>query len=426
MFRQKMYDILLDWKSRFQGRTAMLVEGVRRVGKSTVVEEFTRREYRSYILVDFAEASRDVHELFDDVSDLDYLFLQLQLRYSARLLDRELLIILDEVQMCLRVRQAIKQLVKDGRYDYIGTGLLVSIRRNTRDILIPSEEERAQIRPMDFDEFRWARSDDATVPLLRRAFASRRPLGERLNRRLMRDFRFYMLVGGMPQAVDALLRTNDPSTGLSSSIDLGKFKLYLADTGLFVTLAFKDADFTDNIVYGKLLSDKLPVNLGMVYENVVAQELTAHGKRLFYHTWPKPGTTRNYEIDFIVPSGKKVSPVEVKSSNYRTHASLDAFCGKYSSRVGRRHLVLHQGPGQGRRPSTASRPTCPCFYRERYGDGGPDRRDDARGTVHHLPMSKRGFNEDGLNHFDAESSLDKQFMHEVLSVVLVIQSGTIG
>lgn len=127
-----------------------------------------------------------------------------------------------------------------------------------------------------------------------------------------------------------------------STVDLGKFKLYLADTGLFVALAFKDADFTDNIVYGKLLSDKLPVNLGMVYENVVAQELTAHGRRLFYHTWPKPGTTRNYEIDFIVPDSKKVSPVEVKSSNYRTHASLDAFCEKCSSRVGRRYLVLHQ------------------------------------------------------------------------------------
>lgn len=155
-----------------------------------------------------------------------------------------------------------------------------------------------------------------------------------------------------------------------STVDLGKFKLYLADTGLFVALAFKDADFTDNIVYGKLLSDKLPVNLGMVYENVVAQELTAHGRRLFYHTWPKPGTTRNYEIDFIVPDSKKVSPVEVKSSNYRTHASLDAFCEKCSSRVGRRYLVLHQGPGRGRRPSTASRPTCPCSCRERHGDGG--------------------------------------------------------
>lgn len=398
----------------------MLVEGARRVGKSTVVEEFARREYRSYIFVDFAEASRDIRDLFDDVSDLDYLFLQLQLRYSARLFDRESLIVFDEVQMCPKARQAIKQLVKDGRYDYIETGSLVSIRRNTKDILIPSEEERVQMRPMDFEEFLWARGDDATVPLLQGAFSSRKPLGEKLNRRLMRDFRLYMLVGGMPQAVDALLRTNDlravddvkrmiidlyeedfhkispsgalsmlfdaipaqlakkssryhvssvltgrragdileqiaeladsktvlvarhtddPNAGLSSSVDLGKFKLYLADTGLFVTLAFKDADFTDNIVYERLLSDKLPVNLGMVYENVVAQELTAHGRRLFYHTWPKPGTTRNYEIDFIVPDGKKINPVEVKSSGYRTHASLDAFSEKYSSRVGRRYLV---------------------------------------------------------------------------------------
>lgn len=177
MFRRKMYDVLLDWKSRSQGRTAMLVEGARRVGKSTVVEEFARREYRSYILVYFAEASRDVRELFDDVSDLDYLFLQLQLRYSARLFDGESLIIFDEVQMCPRARQAVKQLVRDGRYDYIETGSLVLIRRNTRDILIPSDEERARMRPMDLEEFLWARGDDATVPLLRQAFASRRPLG---------------------------------------------------------------------------------------------------------------------------------------------------------------------------------------------------------------------------------------------------------
>lgn len=398
----------------------MLVEGARRVGKSTVVEEFARREYRSYIFVDFAEASRDIRDLFDDVSDLDYLFLQLQLRYSARLFDRESLIVFDEVQMCPKARQAIKRLVKDGRYDYIETGSLVSIRRNTKDILIPSEEERVQMRPMDFEEFLWARGDDATVPLLQGAFSSRKPLGEKLNRRLMRDFRLYMLVGGMPQAVDALIRTNDlravddikrmiidlyeedfhkispsgalsmlfdaipaqlakkssryhvssvlagrraedileeiaeladsktvlvarrtddPNAGLSSSVDLGKFKLYLADTGLFVTLAFRDADFTDNIVYEKLLSDKLPVNLGMIYENVVAQELTAHGRKLFYHTWPKPGTTRNYEIDFIVPDGKKINPIEVKSSGYKTHASLDAFSEKYHLRVGRQYLV---------------------------------------------------------------------------------------
>ena len=420
MFKRKIYNALLEWKERSQGRTALLVEGARRVGKSTVVEEFAGREYRSHILIDFAEASRDVRELFDDVSDLDYLFLQLQLRYSTRLHERESLIVFDEVQLCPRARQAIKKLVKDGRYDYIETGSLVSIRRNVKDILIPSEEERVQMRPMDYEEFMWARGDDDTVPLLRGSFDSRTPLGEKLNRRLMRDFRLYMLVGGMPQAVDALLRTNDlravddvkrmiinlyeedfhkispsgalsmlfdaipaqlakkasryqvssvlagrqardvleeiaeladsktvlvahhvddPNAGLSSSVDLGKFKLYLADTGLFVTLAFKDADFTDNIVYEKLLSDKLPVNLGMVYENVVAQELTAHGRGLFYHTWPKPGANRNYEIDFIVSDGKKISPIEVKSSNYRTHASLDAFCGKFSSRVGRQYLI---------------------------------------------------------------------------------------
>ncbi|MCG4622628.1 AAA family ATPase [Bifidobacterium pseudocatenulatum] len=297
----------------------MLVEGARRVGKSTVVEEFARREYRSYILVYFAEASRDVRELFDDVSDLDYLFLQLQLRYSARLFDGESLIIFDEVQMCPRVRQAVKQLVRDGRYDYIETGSLVLIHRNTRDILIPSDEERARMRPMDLEEFLWARGGDATVPLLRQAFASRRPLGERLSRKLMRDFRLYMLVGGMPQAVDALLRTND---------------LLAVDDVKRVIVDLYEED-----MHKISLSDKLPVNLGMVYENVVAQELTAHGRRLFYHTWPKPGTTRNYKIDFIVPDGKKVSPVEVKSSNYRTHASPDAFCGKYSSRVGRRYLV---------------------------------------------------------------------------------------
>ncbi|NMM95130.1 ATP-binding protein [Bifidobacterium oedipodis] len=420
MFKRKIYQALLDWKAQSNGRTALLVEGARRVGKSTVVEEFAKKEYRSYILIDFAEAPRDVRELFDDISDLSYLFLQLQLRYAARLFERESLIIFDEVQLCPSARQVIKKLVKDGRYDYIETGSLISIRKNTQDILIPSEEQRVQMRPMDYEEFTWARGDNSTVPLLREAFNSRTPLGDQLNRKLMRDFRLYMLVGGMPQAVEAYLQTNnlmdvdtvkrtiidlyeedfhkispsgmlsmlfdaipaqlakkssryqvssvlanyrakdileeiaqlrdsktvlvsyhvdDPNIGLSSSIDLEKFKLYLADTGLFVTLAFKDASFTDNIVYKKLLSDQLSANLGMLYENVVAQELTSQGKGLFYHTWPKDGANRNYEIDFIVPDGKKICPIEVKSSNYRTHASLDDFAIKFHSRVGKQYLV---------------------------------------------------------------------------------------
>lgn len=420
MFRRKIYDELLAWKKHSDGRTALLVEGARRVGKSTIVEEFAKNEYRTYIRIDFAEAPLDVRRLFDDVSDLDYLFLQLQLRYHQQLFERESLIIFDEVQLCPLARQAIKALVKDGRYDYIETGSLISIRKNTAGILIPSEERRVQMRPMDFEEFRWACGDEATIPLLQSAFATSTKLGDDLNRKLMRDFRLYMLVGGMPQAVDAYLsannlqvvddvkrtiinlyeedfykldpsgalsmlfdaipaqlankssrfhvssvlanrqasdileeltelresktvlvayHANDPNVGMSSSINLEKFKLYLADTGLFVTLMFKDADFTENIVYEKLLADKLPVNLGMVYENVVAQELTANGYGLFYHTWPKEKSNHNYEIDFILPNGKKICPIEVKASRYKTHASLDAFGEKFSSRIGRQYLV---------------------------------------------------------------------------------------
>lgn len=420
MFKRKIYDELLAWKRQSNGSTALLVEGARRVGKSTVVEEFAKREYRSYIRLDFAEAPLDVRHLFDDVSDLNYLFLQLQLRYQQQLRERESLIIFDEVQLCPLARQAIKALVKDGRYDYVETGSLISIRKNTAGILIPSEEQRVQMRPMDFEEFRWACGDESTIPLLQSVFATGTKLGDELNRKLMRDFRLYMLVGGMPQAVDAYLQANnlrvvddvkrtiinlyeedfhklnpsgalsmlfdaipaqlankssrfhvssvlanrqasdileelaelresktvlaayhanDPNVGMSSSVDLEKFKLYLADTGLFVTLMFKDADFTENVVYEKLLADKLPVNLGMVYENVVAQELTANGYGLFYHTWPKGTSNHNYEIDFILPDGKKICPLEVKSSRYKTHASLDAFGEKYSSRIGRQYLV---------------------------------------------------------------------------------------
>ena len=324
MFKRKIHEALSEWKRRSQGRTALLVEGARRVGKSTVVKEFAEHEYQSHIIVDFSTAPPEVFGLFDDVSDLDYLFLRLQLQYSARLHERQSLIVFDEVQLCPKARQAIKSLVADGRYDYVETGSLISIRKNTRGILIPSEEERVQMHPMDYEEFLWAKGDVATVPLLREAFATGMALGDGTNRKLMRDFRLYMLVGGMPQAVDALLRTNnlqevdkvkraiislyeedfhkispsgalsmlfdaipsqlakkasryqvssvlagrqardileeiaeladsktvlvarqadDPNVGLSSSVDLEKFKLYMADTGLFVTLAFKDAEF---------------------------------------------------------------------------------------------------------------------------------------------------------------------------------------
>lgn len=420
MFRRKIYDKLLEWKTGSDGRTALLIEGARRVGKSTVVEEFAKNEYESYILIDFSRASKAVKELFEDISDLDYLFLQLQLQYKVDLHERRSLIIFDEVQQCPLARQAIKALVADHRYDYVETGSSISIKRNVKDILIPSEERKISMYPMDHEEFLWAVGDTTTIPLLKKVFDSGKPVGVQIHRKLMRDFRLYMLVGGMPQAVNEYIETNnfrkvdqikrdilnlyeddfkkidptgklsslfdaipaqlnknasryqvssvlngeraenilesiaelkdsktvlvsyhsnDPNAGMSNNKDLGKFKLFLSDTGLFTTLMFKDRDFTENIIYEKLLNDKLSANLGYLYENAVAQILTANGDALFYHTFMNESTRRNYEIDFILARKNKVCPIEVKSSGYKTHASLDAFSRKFSDRILDKYLI---------------------------------------------------------------------------------------
>lgn len=420
MFRRKIYDKLLEWKTESDGRTALLIEGARRVGKSTVVEEFAKNEYESYILIDFSRASKAVKELFEDISDLDYLFLQLQLQYKVDLHERRSLIIFDEVQQCPLARQAIKALVADHRYDYVETGSLISIKRNVKDILIPSEERKISMYPMDHEEFLWAVGDFTTIPLLKKVFDSGKPVGVQIHRKLMRDFRLYMLVGGMPQAVNEYIETNnfrkvdqikrdilnlyeddfkkidptgklsslfdaipaqlnknasryqvssvlngeraenilesiaelkdsktvlvsyhanDPNAGMSNNKDLGKFKLFLSDTGLFTTLMFKDVDFTENIIYEKLLNDKLSANLGYLYENAVAQILTANGNALFYYTFMNESTRRNYEIDFILARKNKVCPIEVKSSGYKTHASLDAFSRKFSDRILDKYLI---------------------------------------------------------------------------------------
>ena len=422
IYKRKIYDKMLKWKNESQGRNALLIEGARRVGKSTITEEFARNEYKSYILVDFYTASPEVKELFNDLSDINYIFLQLQLQYRVDLHERESLIIFDEVQLCPQARQAIKALVLDGRYDYIETGSLISIHRNVKDILIPSEERRLTMYPMDYEEFRWALGDTVTIPLIRKCFEDSKGVGEQMNRKLMRDFRLYMLVGGMPQAVDEYLRTNNlrlvdnvkrdiislyeedfrkidptgrlsllfdaipaqlqknaaryqaysvleggresrenllemiaelkdsqtvlvsyhadnPEAGLSNHIDLSRFKMYLADTGLFTTLMFKDRDFTENVIYEKLLSDKLGSNLGYMYENIVAQTLAANGSQLFYHTIWNEKTRHYYETDFLISKRNKICPIEVKSSGYRTHKSLDVFTDKFSDKILKRYLI---------------------------------------------------------------------------------------
>lgn len=421
IFKRKLYDKLLDWKTNRKGKTAVMIEGARRVGKSTLAKQFAENEYESYVLIDFSIASKDIIKLFDYINDLEYFFMQLQFRLGVSLIEHKSLIIFDEVQKCPKARQAIKHLVADGRYDYIETGSLISIHKNVKDIVIPSEEEKMILNPMDYEEFKWAQDDTVSYPQLKILFDKKIAIGDAVTRKLMRDFRIYMVVGGMPQAVSEYIdshnlqevdrvkrsiiqlyeddfykidpsgrisslfdaipaqlnsnasryqtasvigdnagtekvlqliselresrtinmayHANDPGVGMSLSMDVSKYKMYVADTGLFITLAFKDKDFTENIIYQKLMSDKLDANLGYVYENMVAQMLTAAGNRLFYYTFPTETGKHNYEIDFLLSRGNKICPIEVKSSGYKRHASLDAFWQKFSNRVLQRYLI---------------------------------------------------------------------------------------
>ena len=210
MLRRKIYDKLLDWKRKNNGQTALLIDGARRVGKSYIVEQFARQEYKSYILIDFGNAPQDILDLFvHESSDLDLFFAKLSAFYSTVLYKRESLIVFDEVQQFPRARQLIKYLVADGRYDFLETGSLIRLKKNTENIIIPSEEEHIEMFPMDFEEFLWAMGDEATIPLIRKCFETKMPLGQALHRKTMNDFRQYVLVGGMPQSVLAYREGKD-------------------------------------------------------------------------------------------------------------------------------------------------------------------------------------------------------------------------
>ena len=205
IFERKIYDKISEWKEKYDGKYALPIEGARRVGKTTVVKQFAENEYRSYIIIDFSKVDKNVNDLFTDhAGNLDRFFLYLQQIYRTIIHERESVIVFDEVQLFPPARQMIKHLVADGRYDYIETGSLLSIKQNVNDILIPSEEMSIDMHPMDFEEFLWAQKDYVTVPLLRKAFEERLPLGQSMHRRILNLYNIYMLVGGMPQAVEAL------------------------------------------------------------------------------------------------------------------------------------------------------------------------------------------------------------------------------
>lgn len=428
VFKRKIYSKMLDWKLQTKGSRALLIEGPRRVGKSTISLEFAKNEYEDFLLIDFTKASKDIIDLFENFHDIQLFFLSLQALTGKSLPPRRSVIIFDEIQFCPKARQAIKHLVADGRYDYIETGSLISIRKNTKDILIPSEERRLEMNPMDFEEFLWAMDKKAMYDTIRISYDNAISPGDAVVRSIMREFRLYMLVGGMPQSVSKYVEgadfseidmvkrdiidlyledfrkldekgrassifssipselsrntvqyrvgnvlesgrpsrlgeifsdlaesktvnfsyhANDPNVGLAIHADLDRFRMYICDTGLFVTLAYRDKDFTDNIIYQKLLSDKLATDLGYVYENVVAQLLKSAGHKLYYYTFriedADSSKFKSYEIDFLISEKNKICPIEVKSSGYNTFKSLEKFSSKYSSRIGTPYILHTKG-----------------------------------------------------------------------------------
>ena len=398
MLKRKIYDELVAWKNNSNGSTALMIDGARRVGKSFIAEEFAKAEYKSHILIDFGNAPKDILDLFiNDSADIDLFFAKLAAFYSTSLHRRESLIIFDEVQQFPRARQLIKYLVADGRY--------------------------IEMFPLDFEEFLWAMGDEATYPLIKRCFETKKPLGSALHRKIMNDFRQYILVGGMPQSVlaymngkdfeasdtakrrilklyrddiakfaegyedkvyalfdgipgqlskkekkyklsslgkqvrfrnyedsfiwldeamivNACFNATDPHVGLALSADNSTQKCYMADTGLLVSLTFQDKKYMDNELYRAILFDKLNINEGMLVENIVAQMLRINRSRLyFYSRSDNLHRENNMEIDFLITEGKKVAPVEVKSSDYRSHSSLDKFRKHFSSVSGNSYIL---------------------------------------------------------------------------------------
>ena len=423
-FERKAYQKLLEWKEKYADKYAVMLEGERRVGKSTIAENFAQNEYKSYILIDFSKASANILECFDDMGNLNVFFLRLQAETGTTLYEHESLIIFDEVQLFPKARQAIKHLVADGRYSYLETGSLISIRKNVKDILIPSEEMKIQVFPMDYEEF--CDATGGNFELLRQIFQTGSAIGQATNRKLMRDLRLYMAVGGMPQAVESYINgknfseidmvkrqiislyeedfkkidpsgrisalyhavpaqlakdarkyrittaigkrnntktdellyelidsktvlpcynSTDPRASLADTKDFNSYKLYLSDTGLFVTLMFIDRPVTENKLYAKLLSDKLPANLGYLYENLVAQMIAAAGRELYYHTWEKSGSTHYYEVDFLISDGSKIDALEIKSSGSGKHESINEFRKKFSQNINKTYLISQKDVG---------------------------------------------------------------------------------
>ena len=425
-FDRKVYQDILQWKNEYAQKYVLFLKGARRVGKTTLAEKLGKEQYSSYITISFDKAPDEIKNLFvNSLEDLDNLFSALQLFYKKKLYVQDSLIIFDEIQLFPLARQALKTLLEDGRYNYLETGSLAGIEKKSKDILIPSEEHIINVYPMDYEEFLWANNQSEIISIMKDHLASLKPMGT-YHRIIMKSFREYMLVGGMPQAVVEYVKTRDfgkvdfikqkiislyesdieeqneensdyvrnfllrvPSelskhdkryvithinenarirdykgpidwlnkamiinisnslSNLSAAFNLdvidSSFKCYMMDTGLLVSLAYKDRPFLDNELYKAILLDKLRVNEGMIVENIVAQCLKANKRELyFYKKVDKESKKTVAEVDFLIRIQNKVCPIEVKSGTKESIKSLKKLKESYSKIIGSCY-VLHDG-----------------------------------------------------------------------------------
>ena len=429
--KRRIYQKLLDWKKNDKGKTSLLIEGVRRVGKSTIAEAFGKNEYRSYVIIDFAKGdySRIRESLENNLGNLDVLFQDISVETGVRLYERESLIVFDEVERFPRAREATKYLVQDGRYDYLVTGSLISIKENVENIVIPSEERKLRMHPLDYEEFLWAMGEEVLAEYIRKCYREDRAPEDSFHRKAMRLFREYLLVGGMPQSViayiessrsfdasdrakrmildmyrddikkaarkyrsrvsavfehipatlsthekklvirdiepggtfslyddplfwlgDAMIlnlcyKCNDPSVGFALNLNENAVKPYLVDTGLLVSLTFSENELMSNELYRQILDDRLSINEGMFYENVIAQMLVAKGRQLFFYSHYDPESKHNdMKVDFLLSSDSKINfriyPVEVKSGGKYSTLSLDRFRERFSRRIDK-SIIIH-------------------------------------------------------------------------------------
>ena len=429
ILKRKIYNKLLNWKKECSGSKALLIEGARRIGKSTICEEFGKNEYKSYIFIDFAKRKEIVEGYFKQyINDLDTFFMMLSAYFKVKLYERDTLFIFDEVQMFPQARAAIKYLVADGRYDYIETGSLISVKENIKDIVIPSEERSIQMYPLDFEEFAWAFGEDNLISYIKACFEKKEPLDRGLHNKAMLLFKQYLLVGGMPKPVilfienrkdfsqadkekrdilklyqndikkikasyrskvlaifdqipgllsqhekrvvlknisegsyfenysetffwlsDSMIsnecfKCNDPNVGLSINEDRTYIKCYMGDTGLLLSHAFDENELLEDEIYSQILNDKLGINEGMLYENAIAQMLTANGHKLYFYThYSQEKHINDIEIDFVISNRSKLKykifPIEVKSGKNYKATSLMKFREKYKDRIGECYII---------------------------------------------------------------------------------------